>query len=89
MAWFMWHKCSQLCYLFKCNTCDIFSEVKPQLCIVIEKKPHYMECIYCILCHIAVYGTLCLDSLVSPLRFHWVKGIFMFSCNLTPALLEE
>ena len=34
--------------------------------------------------------TLCLDSsLVSPLQFHWVKGVCMFRCNLPPALLAE
>ena len=30
---------------------------------------------------------LCLDSMVSPLRRHWIKDVFVFSCNLPPALL--
>ena len=34
--------------------------------------------------------TLCLDSIiVSPLRFHLVKGVCMLWCNLPPALLAE
>ena len=27
--------------------------------------------------------------IVSPLRFRWFKGGYVFSCNLPPALLEE
>ena len=34
--------------------------------------------------------TLCLDSgIVSPLWLHWVKCVFVFSCNLPPALFAE
>ena len=32
---------------------------------------------------------LCLDSIVSPLKLHWVKGVCMFRCNLPTALLTE
>ena len=28
-------------------------------------------------------------QLFSPLRLRWVKGIFMFRCNLSPSLLAE
>ena len=31
----------------------------------------------------------CLDSIVSPLRLRWVKGVCVFRCNLPPALLAE
>ena len=34
-------------------------------------------------------STLCLESIVSPLRLRWVKGVCMFRCNLPPALLAE
>ena len=34
--------------------------------------------------------TLCQDrGTVSPLRLCWVKGVWMFRCNLPPALLAE
>ena len=33
--------------------------------------------------------TLCLDSIVSPLRLRWVKGVCVIRCNLPPALLAE
>ena len=34
--------------------------------------------------------TLCLDSgIVSQLRLRWVKGVCVFRCNLSPALLAE
>ena len=34
--------------------------------------------------------TLCLDSgIVSPLRLRWVKGVYVFRCNLPSALLAE
>ena len=29
------------------------------------------------------------DSIVSPLRLRWVKGVCVFVCNLLPALLAE
>ena len=34
-------------------------------------------------------ATLCLDSIVSPLQLHWVKGVWIIRCNLPPALLAE
>ena len=34
--------------------------------------------------------TLCLDSgIVSPLQLLWVKGVYMYRCNLPPALLAK
>ena len=34
--------------------------------------------------------TLCLDSgIVSPSRLRWVKGVRVFRCNLSPALLTD
>ena len=33
--------------------------------------------------------TLCLNSIVIPLRFHCVKGVSVFRCYLPPALLAE
>ena len=35
------------------------------------------------------FPTLCLDSIVSPFRLRWVKGVCMFRCNLPPTLLAE
>ena len=34
-------------------------------------------------------STLCLNSIISPLRHHWVKRFCMLRCYLTPALLAE
>ena len=33
--------------------------------------------------------TLCLDSIVGPVRLRWVKGVCLFSWNLPSALLAE
>ena len=33
--------------------------------------------------------TLCLETIISQLRLHWVTGVCLFSCNLIPALLAE
>ena len=39
--------------------------------------------------HVGYVPTLCPDSTVSPLRLCWVKGVFVFRCNLPPAILAE
>ena len=36
-----------------------------------------------------IVPTLCQDSIFSPLRLLWVKGVCMFRCNLPPTLLAE
>ena len=39
---------------------------------------------------VSSFPTLCMGSgIVSPLRFHWVKGVYVFRCNMPPALLAE
>ena len=33
--------------------------------------------------------TLCLDSIACPFLPHWVPSVYMFGCNVPPALLAE
>ena len=43
----------------------------------------------CVWARFPEFPTLCLDSIVSPLRLRWVKDVCMFGCNLPPVLLAE